>query len=67
MLRGNCRTWLERHRLPRGASVEALTVAIVGSGIGIHQQWLLAPDRVDHEQALAALRVVLAAALHPER
>jgi TetR/AcrR family acrAB operon transcriptional repressor len=40
---------------------------IVGSGIGIHQQWLLAPDPVDHEQALAALRVVLAAALHPER
>jgi TetR/AcrR family acrAB operon transcriptional repressor len=44
-------------------SAEALAVTIVGAGIGIHQQWLLAPDRVDPEKALAALRALVAGAV----
>jgi TetR/AcrR family acrAB operon transcriptional repressor len=44
-----------------GVPTEALAVAMVGAGIGIHQQWLVAPDRVDVGQSLAALRVLVAA------
>ncbi|MFI9597433.1 TetR family transcriptional regulator [Nonomuraea sp. NPDC052265] len=64
-LRDHCRRWLERLPLPPGLSAEALAVALVGAGIGIHQQWLLAPDRVDAPEALAALRTLVAALLPP--
>ncbi|GAA3467488.1 TetR/AcrR family transcriptional regulator [Nonomuraea roseola] len=62
-LREHCRRWLERLPLPQGLSAEALAVTIIGAGIGIHQQWLLAPERVDPEQALAALRALVAGIL----
>ncbi|MGC5016728.1 TetR/AcrR family transcriptional regulator [Streptosporangium sp. DT93] len=64
-LRDHCRRGLERLPLPDGASAEALAVAIIGAGIGIHQQWLLAPDRVDPGAALAALRSLLAGTAPP--
>ncbi|WP_414504029.1 TetR/AcrR family transcriptional regulator [Streptomyces sp. NEAU-L66] len=64
-LRDHCRRWLERLPLPPGLSAETLAVTIIGAGIGIHQQWLLAPDRVDPEQALAALRTLMTAAVLP--
>ncbi|GAU66968.1 putative TetR family transcriptional regulator [Streptomyces sp. NBRC 110611] len=66
-LRDHCQRWLERLPLPPGLSAEALAVTIVGAAIGIHQQWLLAPDRVDPGQALAALRALVAAAVLPVR
>ncbi|MEU8685871.1 TetR/AcrR family transcriptional regulator [Streptomyces sp. NPDC048611] len=62
-LRDHCRQWLERLPLPPGLSAETLAVTLIGAGIGIHQQWLLAPDRVDPEQALAALRTLVVGAL----
>ncbi|MGA5566673.1 TetR/AcrR family transcriptional regulator [Streptomyces platensis] len=62
-LRDHCRRWLERLPLPPGLSAETLAVTIIGAGIGIHQQWLLAPERVDPEQALAALRRLVAGAV----
>ncbi|MEU4332061.1 TetR/AcrR family transcriptional regulator [Nonomuraea dietziae] len=62
-LREHCRRWLERLPLPQGLSAEALAVTIIGAGIGVHQQWLLAPERVDPEQALAALRALVAGIL----
>lgn len=58
-LRDHCRRWLERLPLPPGLSAETLAVTIIGAGIGIHQQWLLAPERVDPEQALVALRTLV--------
>ena len=64
-LRDHCRRQLEGLPLPPGTSAEALSAAIIGAGIGIHQQWLLAPDRVDPEQALAALRAMVVAAVRP--
>ncbi|MFI6177470.1 TetR/AcrR family transcriptional regulator [Nonomuraea sp. NPDC051191] len=64
-LRDHCRRWLERLPLPPGLPAEALAVALVGAGIGVHQQWLLAPERVDHAEALAALRALVAALLPP--
>ncbi|MGW8971027.1 TetR/AcrR family transcriptional regulator [Streptomyces platensis] len=62
-LRDHCRRRLERLPLPPGLSAETLAVTIIGAGIGIHQQWLLAPERVDPEQALAALRTLVARAV----
>lgn len=62
-LREHCRRWLERVPLPPELPADALAVAIVGAGIGIHQQWLLAPDRVDPDRSLAALRTLVSAAL----
>lgn len=59
-LRGHCKRWLDRFAPLTGLSTEALAVAIVGAGIGIHQQWLVAPDRVDVGQSLAALRALVA-------
>ncbi|WP_049561567.1 TetR/AcrR family transcriptional regulator [Nonomuraea sp. SBT364] len=65
VLREHCRRSLERLPLPPGLSAEALAVMIIGAGIGIHQQWLLAPDRVDADAALAALRTLVAGLLPP--
>jgi TetR/AcrR family transcriptional regulator, acrAB operon repressor len=59
-LRGHCKLWLDRFAPLADVSTEALAVAIVGAGIGIHQQWLVAPDRVDIGQSLAALRALVA-------
>jgi TetR/AcrR family acrAB operon transcriptional repressor len=60
-LRGYCKRWLDRFAPPVGVPTEALAVAMVGAGIGIHQQWLVAPDRVDVGQSLAALRALVVA------
>ncbi|MER6946459.1 TetR/AcrR family transcriptional regulator [Nonomuraea sp. NPDC000554] len=59
-LRDLCRRWLERVPLPPGTSAEALAVTVVGAVIGIHQQWLLAPDRIDLEEAFAPLGLLVA-------
>jgi len=64
-VRAQGKRWLEQFTLPAGVSAEALAVAVVGAGIGIHQQWLVAPDRVDIEQSLAALRAMVMAAIQP--
>ncbi|MFI7107118.1 TetR/AcrR family transcriptional regulator [Nonomuraea sp. NPDC050227] len=64
-LRDHCRRWLERLPLPPGLPAEPLAVALIGAGIGIHQQWLVAPERVDAGAALAALRALVAGVLPP--
>jgi TetR/AcrR family acrAB operon transcriptional repressor len=58
-LRSHCKRWLDGFAPLAGVSTEALAVALVGAGIGIHQQWLVAPDRVDLGQSLAALRALV--------
>ncbi|SHG23855.1 TetR/AcrR family transcriptional regulator [Streptoalloteichus hindustanus] len=64
-LRDHCRRWLERLPLPPELPAEALSVMIIGAGIGIHQQWLLAPNQVNPDQALTTLRTLLKAAVPP--
>lgn len=54
---------LEHFGPPPGVSTDAVAAAIVGTGIGIHQQWLVAPDRVDLEQAMTAMRLMCAGLL----
>jgi TetR/AcrR family acrAB operon transcriptional repressor len=66
-LRGHCKRWLDRSTPLTGLSTEALAVAIIGAGIGIHQQWLVAPDRVDVGQSLAALRALVAGVVSATR
>lgn len=60
-LRDQAKRWLDRSTLPDGVSSDALAVALVGAAIGIHQQWLVAPDRVDIGQSLTALGALVAA------
>ncbi|MGW0436474.1 TetR/AcrR family transcriptional regulator [Micromonospora sp. NPDC003197] len=64
-LRDHCKRWLDRFAPRTGVSTEALAVTIVGAGIGIHQQWLMAPDRVDVTRSLAALRALVAGIVSP--
>ncbi|MDP9867590.1 MULTISPECIES: TetR/AcrR family transcriptional regulator [Streptosporangium] len=61
-LREHCRRWLERLPLPPGTSAETLAVTMVGAVIGIHQQWLLAPDRIDPMEAVAPLWLLVTGA-----
>ncbi|MFD1930214.1 TetR/AcrR family transcriptional regulator [Nonomuraea mangrovi] len=62
-LREQCRRWLEHLPLPPGVCAEAVAVTIVGAVIGIHQQWLLAPDRIDPEEVLGTLGMLISGAL----
>ncbi|MFI6393527.1 TetR/AcrR family transcriptional regulator [Nonomuraea sp. NPDC050547] len=64
-LRAHGRRVLDRLPLPAGLSAEGLSILLVGAVIGVHQQWLLAPDRVDYPEALAALRALMARAVLP--
>ncbi|MEV0586691.1 TetR family transcriptional regulator [Nonomuraea sp. NPDC050310] len=66
-LREHCRRWLETRALPPEVPVDALAVAVIGAGIGIHQQWLLAPEQVDFGQALGALRFLVEGAAPAEQ
>ncbi|MEU7532374.1 helix-turn-helix domain-containing protein [Saccharothrix sp. NPDC042600] len=63
VLREQCRRWLARFPLPEGLPVDALAAALIGAGIGIHLQWLVAPDKVDMTAALAAVRFLMAGAV----
>ena len=64
-LRGLCRRWLERFAPDRAASSPGLATAIIGAGIGIRLQWSVAPEKVDLQQSLAALRELVTAMLSP--
>ncbi|WP_214318354.1 TetR/AcrR family transcriptional regulator [Nonomuraea sediminis] len=58
-LRERIRVWAEQRPLPEGVTADALSVAVMGALIGIHQQWRLSPDKIDLGEAFGALRVLL--------
>lgn len=62
-LREHCRRSLERLPLPPELPADALSAVIIGAGIGVHQQWLLAPALVDPDRALGTLRTLLKTAM----
>ncbi|MDY7103651.1 MAG: TetR family transcriptional regulator [Actinomycetota bacterium] len=57
--------WSDELDLPDGVDVRSLAAVLFGAGMGLHQQWRLAPDLVDLEASFAALEAVVLAALRP--
>ncbi|RVX41265.1 TetR family transcriptional regulator [Nonomuraea polychroma] len=51
------------HALPSGTTPEAFTVLLVGTVIGVHAQWRVAPEAVDLEAVRSAIRALLPASL----
>lgn len=61
-LHGSMRKWLSawtaKVKMPPGVSRESFTTLMTGAIIGIHQQWRVAPDDVNLDRALSALKAV---------
>ncbi|MEV4176261.1 TetR family transcriptional regulator [Nonomuraea sp. NPDC049709] len=62
-LRQGVRARIPAEALPRGVTPEAFTVALVGTVIGVHAQWRIAPEAVDLEAVHTAIRALLPAGL----
>jgi TetR/AcrR family transcriptional regulator, acrAB operon repressor len=54
-------SWTDSVELPNGVSREEFVIVLAGMIIGIHQQWRVAPNEVDLNSALAAMKAVLGA------
>jgi TetR/AcrR family transcriptional regulator, acrAB operon repressor len=54
-------SWTDAVEMPDGISREEFVILLAGMIIGIHQQWRVAPDEVDLDSALVAMRAVLGA------
>jgi TetR/AcrR family acrAB operon transcriptional repressor len=52
-------SWTGGVRLPGGVSRDAFVAMVCGTVIGIHQQWRVAPDDVDLDETLAALKAMI--------
>lgn len=53
--------WVDALEMPAGVSQEAFVAVVTGAIIGVHQQWRVAPDDVDLDTTLAALKAVILA------
>ncbi|WP_091103514.1 TetR/AcrR family transcriptional regulator [Nonomuraea pusilla] len=62
-LRDAARARISAEALPPGTTQEAFAVVLVGTLIGVHAQWRVAPDAVDLRAVQAALRALLPAGL----
>ncbi|TMR21912.1 TetR family transcriptional regulator [Nonomuraea turkmeniaca] len=62
-LRQGVRARIPVEALPPGTTLEAFTVLLVGTVIGVHAQWRVAPDAVDLEAVHATIRALLPATL----
>ncbi|QFU86843.1 TetR family transcriptional regulator [Amycolatopsis sp. YIM 10] len=64
-MRAHIAAWAEQpyegYRLPDGVTPEDIGLVVLGATMGIHQQWRLAPDRVDLDRAFDTLRRLLLA------
>ncbi|MET8864894.1 helix-turn-helix domain-containing protein [Nonomuraea sp. NPDC004580] len=58
-LRQGVQTRIPAHAAPPGTTPEALTVLLVGTVIGVHAQWRVAPEAVDLEAVQATIRALL--------
>lgn len=63
LMRGWIRQWVSADQLPPGVSEDGWSTTVLGAIMGIHQQWRIAPDEVDLDQAAAALRAMAHAVL----
>lgn len=51
--------WTDTLRMPAGVSREEWVTVVAGAIIGVHQQWRVAPDEVDVDKTLGALKAIL--------
>jgi TetR/AcrR family acrAB operon transcriptional repressor len=58
-MRGWIRQWVGADQLPPGVTQDGWAATVLGAVMGIHQQWRIAPDEVDLDQAAAALRAMV--------
>jgi TetR/AcrR family acrAB operon transcriptional repressor len=54
-------SWADDLQMPAGVSHEAFVAVVTGAIIGVHQQWRVAPEDVDLDRTLAALKAVILA------
>ncbi|WP_239654555.1 MULTISPECIES: TetR/AcrR family transcriptional regulator [unclassified Rhodococcus (in: high G+C Gram-positive bacteria)] len=54
-------TWTASIAIPDGVSREDINAILVGTFIGLHQQWRISPDVVDLERGLLALGSIASA------
>jgi TetR/AcrR family transcriptional regulator, acrAB operon repressor len=58
-LRDHARSWVEQAELPDGVGAEELSTILLGTIMGIHQQWRISPDAVDLERTYATVGALL--------
>jgi len=59
-IRASVQAWVEQTLdIPEGNTSHDVAVLLFGAALGIDMQWLIAPDRVDTDNAFAAMRAVL--------
>lgn len=58
-LRDQVRTSVEQAELPRGVGTEELSAILLGTIMGIHQQWRIAPDVIDLDRTYATAGALL--------
>jgi len=51
--------WVDTLKIPPGIDRDDYATIVLGAIIGAHQQWQIAPDEIDLDQTLAALKAVL--------
>lgn len=61
-LRERVRARVERIALPDGVGAEELSTVLLGTIMGVHQQWRIAPDTVDLERTYAVVGALLRSA-----
>lgn len=62
-MRDQVRSWVTLVDLPAGIGAEELSTVLMGTLIGIHQQWRIAPDTVKLDATYATVRALFSAAL----
>jgi len=62
-MRDKVRSWVALADLPAGIDAEELSAVLMGTFIGIHQQWRIAPDTIDLDASYSTVRALLAAGL----
>ncbi|MFR9774160.1 TetR/AcrR family transcriptional regulator [Nocardia sp. SC052] len=63
VLRRRIHSWVDSAMLPAGVTLDGFAAVVLGSVIGIHQQWRIAPESFDLEDAYASLRQLMRCAL----
>lgn len=51
--------WTDTLQMPAGVSHEECVTVVAGAIIGMHQQWRVAPDEIDLDKTLDALKAIL--------